>query len=250
MGVTRNIRRAARPWLLAAVIGVLAVPAAWGDEGGRDAGEAILKARCAGCHNLQGPAPASLEALRDRKGPDLSFAGDKYRPEWVAAWLQAPKRIRPAGMFYGRHIKPGAQWDQVDTTTLKPHVKLSTDDAEAVAAALATRTPNRERLAKVTVAPASISIMMGDLMFEKFKGCIACHQSGPDYGGFSGPELYTAARRLTPAYLYSYMQNPQAWDPKIWMPNMHLSETDLNKLVRYLELVAREVEKPDEEGDE
>jgi mono/diheme cytochrome c family protein len=250
MGVTRDIPRAARPWLLAAALCVLAVPAAWGGEGGRDAGEAILKDRCASCHSLEGPAPATLEALRDRKGPDLSFAGDKYRSEWVAAWLQAPARIRPAGMFYGRHIKPGAQWDQVDTTTLKPHPKLPADEARAVAAALAARTPNRERLAKVTVEPASISIMMGDLMFEKFKGCIACHQSGPDYGGFSGPELYTAARRLKPAYLYSYMADPQAWDPKIWMPDMHLSATDLNKLVRYLELVAREHEKAGEAGDE
>jgi hypothetical protein len=34
------------------------------------------------------------------------------------------------------------------------------------------------------------------------------------------------------------MQDPQAFDPKIWMPNMHLSPTDLNKLVRYLQTIA------------
>jgi len=228
-------------WLLAATLCAAGLQPAWAEDG-----EAILTGRCAGCNDLTGPAPATVEGLWARKGPDLFFAGDKYRPAWVEAWLQAPSRIRPAGMFYGAHLKAGEQWDQVDTATLAPHMTLSAAEAKAVAAALAKRTPNRKRLEGVAAKPASISIMMGDLMFEKFKGCIACHQSGRDYGGFSGPELYTAARRLTPAFMYSYMKDPQAWDPRIFMPNMGLSETDLNKLLGYLELVAKESQEEDD----
>lgn len=201
-------------------------------------GEAMLAERCAGCHNLTGPAPATVEAVRTRKGPDMFYAGNKYRREWLVAWLQKPTRIRPAGMFYGDHIKTGETWDVVDTATLPDHVALGKADAEAAAAALMRRTAKADLVAGVTVEPVSLSLMMGDLMFDKFKGCIACHMSGKDYGGFSGPELYTAYDRLQPAYIYSYMRNPQAWDPKVWMPNPGLQEIDLNKLVRYLELVA------------
>ncbi len=230
---------------LAATLGLaallLAAPA-WAPAWAID-GEALLKDKCAGCHDLSGPAPTTLKALWARKGPDLFYAGDKYREEWIAEWLQAPKRIRPAGMFYAEHIRATDKWDVVDTSTLKPHVTLPKAEAKAVAAALMTRKAKSALVAAAKVEPATLSIVMGDLMFDKFKGCIACHRSAPDYGGASGPELYTAAKRLQPAYMWAYMHDPQAFDPKIWMPNMHLGAADLNKLVRYLEMIG-------EEGDE
>ncbi|MFQ5509810.1 MAG: cytochrome C [Leptospirillia bacterium] len=230
-----------RSWFHSAVTAFLTVTAVLAMPVGASAdgkGEALLAERCAGCHNLDGTTPETLAALLSRKGPDLSFAGNKYRAGWIAEWLTEPSRIRPAGMFYGNHLKAGEKWDQVDTAALSKHPVLSKGDAESAAAALMTRTPRSAQLAGIEVKKVSLSLMMGDLMFDKFKGCIACHQSGPDYGGFSGPELYTAAERLTPEYMYSYMKSPQVWDPGIWMPDMGLSETDLNKLVRYLTLIA------------
>lgn len=220
----------------AAALGLLLAAApAWAVDA-----EAVLAEKCAGCHDLTGPAPTTLKALWARKGPDLFYAGDKYREEWVAKWLHEPARIRPAGMFYAEHVKATDKWDVVDASTLKPHVKLPKDEAKAVAAALMTRKAEAALVAAAKVEKVSLSIVMGDLMFDKFKGCIACHRSGPDYGGASGPELYTAAERLTPAYMWAYMHDPQAFDPRIWMPNMHLAPADLNKLVRYLEMIAEE----------
>jgi len=232
--------RLAVAFLAAALCLAAGAPARADDEAAK--GEAILAARCGGCHNLAGPGAATLKALRERKGPDLSYAGNKYREAWVEKWLQKPTRVRPAGMFYGKHIKATDQWDVVDPTTLKPHVKLPEDEAEAVAKALTTHRAKADLLKGVEVKPASISLAMGDLMFDKFKGCVACHASAPDYGGFSGPELYDVARRLKPEYIYSYMKNPQAWDPGIWMPVMRLSDTDLNKLITYFGLIAKENE--------
>lgn len=224
---------------LAAVLLTLPAGAAMAADG-----EALLREQCAGCHNLTGPAPATVAEIQARKGPDLFHAGNKYRQEWIAGWLQKPTRIRPAGMFYGNHIKPADKWDTVDTATLPAHPALGAEEAEAAAQALMARKANSELVAGVAVQPVSLSLMMGDMMFDKFKGCIACHMSGRDYGGFSGPELYTAHDRLQPAYIYSYIQNPQAWDPKVWMPNPGLQQIDLNKLVRYLELIAEAEKKP------
>ncbi len=208
---------------------------AWAD-GGMD----ILKSQCSSCHNLTGPAPQTLKELWARKGPDLFYAGNKYRKEWLVQWLQNPTRIRPAGEFYEDHIKPGEKHDEIDPATLKPHVSLSKDDAQAVADALMTLKPKSDLIAKEKIEEGTISKSMGEMVFDKFLGCMACHRIEPDYGGLSGPELYTAGDRLQPEYIASYIRSPQAWDPKIWMPNKHVSDMNIQKLVHYLEALSQE----------
>jgi mono/diheme cytochrome c family protein len=209
---------------------------AWGAEDGG----AILAQRCAGCHDLKGPAPQTLKALWARKGPDLFYAGNKYRQDWLVSWLQKPQRIRPAGAFYADHIKRGAKSDEIDAASLSDHVALDKDAAAAVASALMRLAPNAALLEAEKLEPGSISKTMGEMAFDKFLGCLACHQIEPGYGGLSGPELYTAGRRLQPQFIASYVRNPQAWDPKIWMPNKHVTDANLLKLVRYLDVLGKE----------
>ena len=203
-------------------------------------GEAILKSQCGGCHNLAGPAPTTLKGLRERKGPDLFYAGNKYNAEWVRTWLQKPTRIRPAGMFYADHIKAGAKGDAIDASSLTTHPSLSSADAAAVTEALMKRKALGKLIHPGEYRPGTIPLSLGDLMFDKFKGCIACHEIEPGYGGLSGPEVYTAARRLQADYIISYMRDPQAWDPRIFMPARHLSEQDLQKFVHYFRGLSRE----------
>jgi mono/diheme cytochrome c family protein len=217
--------------------GALCSPAVMAEDGA-----AILGKNCAACHNLKGPAPQTLKELWDRQGPDLFYAGNKYRQDWLVEWLQKPKRIRPAGEFYGNHIKPGAKSDEVDESTLKEHTALSKADAAAVAAELMKLRPHDDLIAKEKIEPGSVSKQMGEMAFDKFLGCMACHQVEPDYGGFSGPELYTAARRLQPEYIASFIRSPQAWDPKIWMPNKHVTDGNIQKLVHYLQVLSAEAE--------
>jgi len=205
-------------------------------------GKAVLQKECVACHNLTGPAPQTLQALWDRKGPDLFYAGNKYRQEWLVEWLQKPQRIRPAGEFYGKHIKPGPKSDVIDTTTLEDHLALSRDDAIAVAAELMKLKAHDDLIAKEKIEPGTVSRQMGEMAFDKFMGCMACHLIEPDYGGFSGPELYTAAKRLQPEYIASYIRSSQAWDPKIWMPNKHVSDANIQKMVHYLGVLSKESE--------
>ncbi len=200
----------------------------------------ILKSQCSSCHKLEGPAPGTLKALWERKGPDLFYAGNKYKAEWIESWLQNPRRIRPAGMFYGNHIKDGEDRDVIDEDTLKPHTSLTEKEAHEVAEALMTLKANSNLIKKGEYKPGKISLSMGELMFDKFRGCLPCHEIEPGYGGLSGPEVYTVAKRLQEDYLISYMRNPQAWDPKIFMPNKHLKESDLQKFVHYFRGLSEE----------
>ena len=59
-------------------------------------GATLAAERCASCHNLAGPAPATFEVVLDRKAPDLFYAGSKFNRPWLVKWLQNPTVIRPA----------------------------------------------------------------------------------------------------------------------------------------------------------
>ena len=220
-------------FLLSGILSLLSPPALAGEDGMR-----LLKEKCASCHDLTGPAPKSLKQLWARKGPDMFYAGNKYKREWLVAWLQKPSRIRPAGEFYRQHIKPGPKHDVVDKSTLHPHMALPKSEAESAADALMGLKAHADLIAKehFTAGPSPI----GEMMFDKFYGCMACHQIEPGYGGESGPELYTAGKRLTPEFMLSYIRSPQAWDPKIWMPNKHVPDANITKLVNYLIELSRE----------
>lgn len=203
-------------------------------------GAAILKKDCESCHNLTGPAPQTLKELWAIKGPNLAYAGNKYRKEWLVDWLQQPRQIRPAGEFYAKHIKTGEKHDVVDESTIKPHIALPAPDAAAVAAELMKLKQHDDLIAKEKIEPGTGSKMMGEMMFDKFLGCSACHRIEPDFGGLSGPEVYTAAKRLQPEFIASFIRNPQAWEPKTWMPNKHVSDANIQKLGYYFEAIATE----------
>ena len=203
-------------------------------------GRALLEGQCAGCHSLAGPAPSTLEQLWARKGPDLFYAGNKYREDWLKAWLQAPTRIRPAGEFYPDHIRRGAKSDEIDSASLAAHVQLAPADAAAVSAELMRLRPLDRLTAAEKLEPGTVSKSMGEMAFDKFLGCMACHEIEPGYGGASGPELYSAGRRLQPEFIASFIRNPQAWDPKTWMPNKHVSDPNIVKLVRYLAVLSEQ----------
>jgi mono/diheme cytochrome c family protein len=202
--------------------------------------EVMLQKDCASCHNITGPVAQTLKVAFAKKGPDLSYAGNKYRQEWIASWLQKPARIRPAGMYYGDHIKPGAKGDEIDPSTLTDHVALSKADATAVASELMKLKPHDDLIAKEKIEPGTIDKMMGEMNFDKFWGCMACHLIEPEYGGLSGPEMYTAAKRLQPEFIASFIRNPQAWEPKTWMPNKEVSNGGILKMVYYFQWLSKE----------
>jgi mono/diheme cytochrome c family protein len=222
------------------ILGALALSAAGISSGLAADGAEMLNRDCAACHNLTGPASSTLQQLWERKGPDLFYAGSKYKAAWLEQWLQQPSRIRPAGMFYGNHLKSGAAPDEVDAGTLTQHPALPATDAKAAAVALMKLTARSELIKKNDYQPGNIALSMGEMLFDKFRGCLGCHEIEPGYGGVSGPEVYTAGQRLQEDWLMSFLRNPQAWEPKAFMPNKHLSDTDVQKLVHYLRALSEE----------
>jgi len=218
---------------VAALLLALATPA-----GGDDV---LTAAGCDSCHRLTPPDAAgrSLAAWHARRGPDLFYAGSKYRGEWLRAWLQAPERIRPAGIDPARHTRTVDGEDRLDPSGLAPHPTVPAGDVDAVVEALLERDWGRERLPE-EVSTTPVPRPLAELNFVKFKGCVSCHRTSEDFGGVSGPELYTAWTRLRPEFLWSYVEDPQAWDPVAPMPGYELPPTEVGKLLEYLRLLSEE----------
>lgn len=201
-----------------------------------------VAADCGGCHDLAGLSVGSLEARRQRRGPPLYYAGNKFRQDWLVAWLQNPVRLRPAGDYPPGHVTTTAEGDMVDADTLVDHPALPAAEAEAVGSYLMTLQPHDELIAQEDYTPGKISKRMGAMDFVKFKGCAACHKDTPKLGGLSGPELHTAWQRLQPEFITSYIRNPAAWEPRSLMPNQHLESGPIHKLANYLRAIGENPE--------
>jgi cytochrome c2 len=198
---------------------------------------------CMACHTVSEPSEMTLDERMKRIGPSLYYAGNKFKQAWLEKWLQNPTRLYPAGVFFGQYVEVTDEGDFVFEEDLVSHPKLNEEQAKETTAALFTLKA-KSRLAAET-SPGEIknvSRRMGEMNFRKFKACASCHQDVVGEGGVSGPELYTAFERLQLTYLISYMKNPVAWEPKSLMPNQHLKQKDIEKLVGYLKTLAEEAQ--------
>lgn len=197
----------------------------------------ILKAQCAECHALAKPENATLERLWERRGPDLYYAGSKFKKPWLVAWLQKPTVIRPGGVMYSKLAKPAATADDPDTidaAQLKPHMQLAPADAEAVATALMELKAAGDLVVKGAFKGEAVNVAFASMLFTKLRGCNSCHASKPGNGGLSGPNLEDAGNRLEPDFVASYIKDPQKFDPHIWMPTLELTDADIQKLTGYI----------------
>lgn len=197
-----------------------------------------VQQQCGTCHALKHDytTPAIQERV-ERKAPPLDYSGNKFQRAWLASWLQNPTRIRPAGVFPPAHVKKGPDGDAVDATSLAKHPAVPAAQAEAMADYLMTLKPFDNLIKAETYQPGTIAERMGKMNFGKFKGCDGCHQDAPNSGGVSGPELYTAWKRLQPAFISSYIGNPVAWDPHTMMPKGDANADAVHKLANYLKVI-------------
>lgn len=193
-------------------------------------------ASCASCHALSRPTTADLDRLLTRKGPDLYYAGLKFKRDWLVRWLQNPTVLRPGGIMYSQNVQAGAPGtpDTIDTTRIPAHPKLSASEANAAADALMSLGGFSDLVQKGAFKQEPSNAMMAALLFNKLRGCASCHSAKEGSGGLSGPELYTAGDRLQPDYIVEYIRDPQKFDPHIWMPRLELNDRDVQNLASFL----------------
>ena len=180
-------------------------------------GKKIFAAKgCGGCHSTAGPSRVkSIADKRKQKGPDLWFAGSKFRAAWLGKWLKKPNVIR------------GAEWGTLERSK-KKHAGLSAGEAPAVAGYLMTLTNSRMKkgVIKKRKKMKRRNRFKAKKLFEKSQACYACHKTPVKkgkkvrriVGGVTGPTLVAAGKRLKADWIYSFLKSPKTYAPFGGMP--------------------------------
>lgn len=190
------------------------------------AGQAVFEAKeCTACHYTEGPArEKSIADQLAKKGPELWYAGDKFREEWLVGWLADPKPIRLLAFNSLIDENPG------------DHPAISADESASVTEFLMSLTSGEVEAGTVKVKKNP----KGRQIFTKKMPCSGCHQyagrKGELVGGRSGPPLADAGTRLNPDWILAYLQKPEVFKPVKMMPVFVglLSDKDMANVASYV----------------
>ncbi|MGH7177808.1 MAG: c-type cytochrome, partial [Tepidisphaeraceae bacterium] len=172
--------------------------------------ELFAHLRCIKCHVADDkPGPSAMPEL-SADAPDLTDVGARVNRDWMAAWIENPRAIRPDSSM--------------------PRVVSSPQQAADVAAYLATPGTSGESVAGNGDANAGARLFLS-------LGCIACH-AAPDAATIDREHqripLGFVRAKYNPAALAQYLARPDAHYSWTRMPDFHLSGDEVSALCAYL----------------
>jgi mono/diheme cytochrome c family protein len=209
------------------VAGLLSASVLWSapsSAGVAEGKKAFVANKCAGCHQVEGPArEKTIKDQMGKKGPELWYAGSKFKAGFLEKWLAAPQPVRPLA------------YNSLTEKNRGDHPRLSPKDASEVASYLMS-------LKSAEVKPLGIPAAespRGRITFLKKQSCYGCHSMrvrGKMAGGLSGPSFVAASERLNPDWVYAYLKNPKAFKPVKMMPVYSgiLNEAEMKELASYI----------------
>jgi len=82
-------------------------------------------------------------------------------------------------------------------------------------------------------APPRDLVERGRKLYHERYGCQACHMIGGQ-GGFYGPTLDAAGKRLKTGWIYAWLKGPQRWRADVREPDYGLDDADARALTAYV----------------
>ncbi len=170
-------------------------------------GKAFTAKGCGSCHSVERPSgKLSRAAVLAKKGPDLWYAGSKFREGFLERWLANPLPIRPLA------------YNSLEKKNSADHPRLEAGMAKSVASYLMSL--KAEGLVPEAGIRPGVNVR-GRISFIKKFACYGCHLvnvRGSLAGGLSGPSLEGTRDRLNPQWVYAYLRNQRAFTPVSRMP--------------------------------
>jgi len=178
---------------------------------GGNAGQLMTDLRCLSCHTINGHG--------GDMAPDLSWEGSAVQRTWLETFLKNPNTLRPALIrrMPKFNLTPGeikTLSDYILSAYQAPGIDAQTVNPQALNAAAAER---------------------GKQLFYSKYACQSCHIA--DYKndkGYIGPALASVGTRLTPAWIYTWLKDPNALRPGTLMPNFSLKDDEARDLTAFL----------------
>jgi mono/diheme cytochrome c family protein len=181
------------------------------------AGRAVAaKHGCGGCHKLDDGQGGDV-------GPDLRLSGRKLQPDWVRAFLHAP---REAGKIYPWRV------------ARMPDLPLTPDEVDRVVeflGAIGKRPATAGALPDPATFPAA-RVEEGKNLFVL--RCSQCHALGKivetPLAAQQGPDLIHVARRVDFAWSKEWITDPRKWDPKTRMQVADITPEQVDSVRMFL----------------
>jgi mono/diheme cytochrome c family protein len=169
-------------------------------------GELALRYRCLSCHSIGGSGGTLSTVPFDRIGSQL-------QRDYIASYL----------------LNPGAVRVSVEARMPVFHMLKTEADTIADYFTMVFRDDSVDRY-DTNFTPAEAR--RGAELYAQL-GCTGCHQVGLQ-GGYVGPDLSNAGRRLMPGWTAAWLTSPETYKPGTLQPDYGLSEADVRALTAYL----------------
>jgi mono/diheme cytochrome c family protein len=175
------------------------------------AGQLLGDLACFSCHRINGRG--------GDMAPDLTWEGSSVQRPWLTAFLKNPNTLRPA------------------LIRRMPKFNLTDGEINELADYIMTvyQTPEFDRDSMPSNGYPTQQVEQGKQLFYSKYGCQACHiVDGKTDKGYIGPTLTQVGSRLTPAWIYHWLKDPQALRPGTVEPNRNMSDEDARALTAFL----------------
>jgi cytochrome c2 len=179
--------------------------------------ELMVTRGCIGCHKVK-----NLENLT-KAGPALLKVKGKLKKDFVLKWVWSPKSFNPAARmpsFFQQSNNSDDNSLGKNKAELNAVVDYLYDKSEDY-------TPN--------LAPGAGSVAAGKKLFKEV-GCLACHgiDDVTSHHADFAPDLSGTGSKLSAAFVYSWIKNPQHFNPDTRMPSLRLSDREASDITAYL----------------
>ncbi|HVZ79362.1 MAG TPA: c-type cytochrome [bacterium] len=172
---------------------------------------------CVGCHKVQ-----NLEGLT-KAGPELYKVKGKLKKDFVLKWVWNPTGYNPKAKmpaFFGQTNNSDPDTMAKNKAELNAIVDYIYDKSEDYQPPYG--------------APGG-SVAAGKKLFKEV-GCLACHgiNDVTSMHADFAPDLSSVGSKLTASFIYSWVKNPQHFNPDTRMPSLRLSDREAADITAYL----------------
>ena len=190
----------------------------------------IEEKNCSACHRLS-------KVEKEKKGPDLFYAGNKYQDAWLEEYLQNPVTLRKTGTINNPDFL------KEDLKNPQQHPILNKNDALNITQELMLMT--LPGLSEEKINPLTKGLIAKTKYeFERTFSCISCHQSlnlaGKPRGGISGPSLVNAGNRLKENWVANWLKNPKIFSNKSRMPVYKMDNETRLRFTKFIMTLKKE----------
>jgi mono/diheme cytochrome c family protein len=175
------------------------------------AGKLMSDLGCFSCHRINGRG--------GDMAPDLTWEGSSVQREWLIQFFRNPGTLRPA------------------LIRRMPRFNLTDDEIKELTDYIMTvyQSPEVDRDSMPLNGYSQGQIELGKELFYGKYGCQGCHivDTKTDKG-YIGPTLTHVGSRLTAAWIYHWMKNPQSLRPGTIEPNRTMSDEEARAMTAFL----------------